>query len=154
MLKSLFCVVFLCFMMQNSYALKQIKEVSYFASLRANETNVRSGPGQNYPIKFTFKLKAIPVKVVNEYDNWLEIEDYEGDAGWITQSLVTKKRMLIIRNDGGLTEMRSKNKDKSKMIYRLENNVIGEYQGCEGQRCEVKIEGKRGWVNKGELFGW
>lgn len=136
------------FFINNSFSAKQIQQVNYFSSLRANETNVRSGPGQNYPIKFIYKLKGIPVKVISEYDNWNEIEDYDGQTGWITQSLVTKKRTLMVYSKKPSIEMRKKPKIDSRLVYRLENFVIAEYLKCEEQFCAIKINGKKGWVEK------
>jgi SH3-like domain-containing protein len=132
---------------------RTIAEVNYFASLRSAETNVRAGPGQNYPIKFTFKLRGLPVRVINEYDNWNEIEDYEGQSGWVTQSLLTKKRTLMIRTEKTFINMHSKNNQKSRIIFRLENNVIGDYLKCVEDWCGIKIKNKKGWVEKEELFG-
>ena len=134
-------------------ASRAITEVNYFASLRAAETNVRAGPGQNYPIKFTFKLRGLPVRVINEYDNWNEIEDYDGQTGWVTQSLLTKKRTLMVRTAKTFINMHSKNNEKSRIIFRLENNVIGDYLKCLDDWCGIKVNNKKGWVPKGELFG-
>ncbi len=152
--KKNFAILIALFLLSSpSFAAKQIQEVNYFASLRAAETNVRSGPGQNYPIKFTFKLRGIPVRVISEYDNWNEIEDYEGQSGWGTQSLLTKKRTVIIRTTKSFINMHSKDSEKSRIIYRLENNVIGDYIKCENDWCGVKVENKKGWVQRGEVFG-
>ncbi len=134
-------------------ATKQIQEVNYFSSFRASETNVRSGPGQNYPIKFTYKVKGIPVRVVSEYDNWNEVEDYEGQTGWVMQSLLTKKRMLMIYSKKPTVEMRKKNNLDAHLVYRLENFVIGEFIKCEEQWCAIKVNGKKGWVEKADVFG-
>jgi len=142
------------FLNQNAFAApKQIQEVNYFSSLRAAETNVRSGPGQNYPIKFTFKLRGLPVRVISEYDNWNEIEDFEGQSGWVTQSLLTKKRTLLVRINKGFTNMHSKPSEKSRVIYRLENNVVGDYLKCVDSWCGIKVENKKGWVAKEDIFG-
>jgi SH3-like domain-containing protein len=132
---------------------KQIQEVNYFASLRAAQTNVRSGPGQNYPVKFTFKLRGLPVRVISEYDNWNEIEDYEGQSGWVTQSLLTKKRTLLVRTQKSFINMHSKPSEKSRVLYRLENNVVGDYLKCVNSWCGIKVENKKGWVEQSELFG-
>jgi SH3-like domain-containing protein len=137
----------------NSFAEPTIQETNYFASLRASETNVRSGPGQSYPIKFTYKIKSIPVRVINEYDNWSEIEDYEKQTGWINQSLLTKKRTLMVRISKDFTDMHNKDNESSRIIYHLENNVIGEYLKCLENWCGVKINNKKGWVLKADLFG-
>jgi SH3-like domain-containing protein len=141
------------FISSNSFCARTIEEVNYFASLRANETNVRSGPGQQYPIKFTFKLRGVPVRVISEYDNWNEIEDYEGQTGWVTQSLLTKKRTLMVRTTKSFINMHGKNNEKSRILYRLEKNVIGDYLKCSEDWCAIKIEGKKGWVEKSEVFG-
>ena len=149
-------IIFLTFVLTPNISFpqqKEILEVNYFASLRASETNIRSGPGQNYPIKYTFKLKGIPVRVISEYDNWNEIEDFDGEKGWVTQSLLTKKRTLIVNTDKSFVNMHKKASEKSKIIYRLENYVIGDYLKCNEKWCSIKINNNRGWVDKKELFG-
>jgi SH3-like domain-containing protein len=148
----LFALIF-CLFSTNVFAEKKIEEKNYFASLRAAETNVRAGPGQNYPIKFTFKTKNIPVRVINEYDNWDEIEDYEGQTGWVSQNLLTKKRMLMLRTTNSFVDMHSKDNEKSRILYHLENNVIGEYLKCMENWCAIKIHDKKGWVEKSALWG-
>lgn len=143
----------LLFLSNTALASRSITEVNYFASLRANETNVRAGPGQNYPIKFTFKLRGLPVRVINEYDNWNEIEDYEGQTGWVSQSLLTKKRTLLIQTKNSFINMHRKDNEKSRIIFRLENNVVGDYLKCLEDWCGIKVNNKKGWVQKSEVFG-
>lgn len=130
-----------------------ISEVDYFASIRAGEANVRSGPGTNYPIKFVFKLQGMPIHVISEYDNWNEIKDFEGQTGWISKSLLTKKRTLMVRTTRSFVNMHQKNSEKSRVIFRLENNVIGDYLKCLKEWCAIKVKNKKGWVRKGDLFG-
>jgi SH3-like domain-containing protein len=149
---TLFFVLFFLFLSE-AFAQRSISQVNYYASLRSNETNVRSGPGQNYPIKFTFKLRSIPVRVISEYDNWNEIEDYSGQTGWVTQNLLTKKRTLMVQTDKSFVNMHSKTNEKSRIIFHLENNVIGDYIKCSEDWCGIKIENKKGWVKKDELWG-
>lgn len=145
--------IFLALPQISSAASRIVEEVNYFASLRSSETNVRAGPGQNYPIKFTYKIRGIPVRVINEYDNWSEIKDYEGQTGWVTQTLLTKKRTVMTRISKTHTDMHSKDTEKSRVIYHLENNVVGDYIKCDDDWCGVKIENKKGWVKKKDLWG-
>lgn len=137
----------------NSFALPKIKETNYFASIRATKANVRSGPGTNYPIKFIFKLQGMPVNVISEYDNWNEIKDFEGQTGWISQSLISKKRTLMVQSSRNLVNMHSKNSEKSRIILRLENKVVGSHVKCLKKWCALKVNGKKGWVKKQDLFG-
>ena len=110
MIKKSFFVTFFAFLLfsQNIFATQQIQEVNYYASLRSNETNIRSGPGSNYPVKFTFKLRNLPVKIVSEYDNWYEIEDHEKSRGWVAQNLITKKRHLMTFSKKNIVDMHTK----------------------------------------------
>jgi len=146
--------LFLIFFCKNNFAAKQVEEKDFFASLRASETNVRAGPGQQYPIKFIFKAKNVPVRVISEYDNWNEIEDFEGQTGWVSQSLLTKKRNLMVKSPQQLTNMHAKSNEKSRVVFRLENYVIGEYLGCNEEWCIIKVKDKKGWVRKNSLYGW
>ena len=132
---------------------KQIQEVNYFASLRAGETNIRSGPGANYPVKYSFKIKHLPIRVISEYDNWCEIEDYEGSRGWVAQNLITKKRHLMTYSKNKIIEMRANNNNDSRIIYHLENYVIGEYLKCENSWCAIRVNSKKGWVEITDLYG-
>ena len=138
---------------QDILATQQIQEVNYFASLRSNETNIRSGPGANYPIKFTFKLRNLPVKIVSEYDNWCEIEEYEGSRGWVAQNLITKKRHLMTFIKKNIIDINTKKNETSKVIFHLENYVIGEYLKCEESWCALKINDEKGWVLSSDLYG-
>ena len=150
LLATIICSIIL---VSNSIAAPKIHEVNYFASLRSQETNVRSGPGLSYPVKFTFQKRGLPVHVISEYDNWSEIKDYEGQTGWIANSLITKKRTLLVRTDKDFINMHKKYNAKSSILYRLENNVVGNYLKCLDDWCAISVENKKGWVERNEVFG-
>src|SRR5258708_20816133 len=67
-----------------------------FASLRADEVNVRAGPGARYPIEWVFKRKGMPVEIVAEYENYRKIKDWQGAGGWAHHSLLPGQRTFII----------------------------------------------------------
>ena len=41
-------------------------ESNYFLSLKNKKVNVRYGPGFDYPIKYIYKKKFLPVKVIDK----------------------------------------------------------------------------------------
>ncbi len=152
--KILFLTLSLLLLLQApSQAFDKPIEKNYFASFRAAETNVRSGPGSQYPIKYTFKLRGLPVKVISEYDNWCEIKDYEGDTGWVNQNLLTKKRTVLVKTAKTFINLTNKPSSKSKTILRLENHVVADFIKCHLEYCGVKVVGKKGWVEKKEIWG-
>lgn len=145
--------IFLFFSFTSFAQQQQVQPQNYFASLRASETNVRAGPGQHYPVKFTFKAKGVPVRVISEYDNWNEIEDYEGQTGWVSQSLLTKKRTLLITTAKEFVNLHAKNNEKSRVLYHLQNHVVVQFIKCVKDWCGVEIKDKKGWIKRSEVYG-
>ena len=58
-----------------------------FASLKADEVNVRAGPATRYPVDWVFKRKGMPVEIVAEFENWRKIRDWQGTSGWVREHL-------------------------------------------------------------------
>lgn len=153
MMKILQVFLLLFLLINDALSSRKIEEKDYFVSLRSNETNVRAGPGQHYPIKFIFKAKNVPLHVVSEFDNWNEVEDYEGQTGWISKSLLTKRRSLMVQTAQDVVNLYSKRNENSRILFKLKNHVIGDYIGCEKEWCMMEVENKRGWIKRNLVFG-
>ena len=54
-------------------------ENANFLSLKKNEVNVRVGPSKDYPIKFTYKKKYLPLQILDKFENWKKIKDFENN---------------------------------------------------------------------------
>ena len=65
-------------------------------SLKNNKTNVRLGPDISYPIKWKYKKKYLPVKILDKHYNWRKIKDFENDTGWIHISQLSNKKLLYL----------------------------------------------------------
>ena len=72
------------------------EETNYFLSLKKNKVYVRYGPGKNYPIKYIYKKKFLPIKVIDKKDNFRRIIDHKKNSGWIHQIMLRKSNSLII----------------------------------------------------------
>lgn len=55
--------------------------------VKANQCNVRTGPGTKNNIAFTVD-KGIPFKVLQKKGQWYQIQHADGDRGWIINTLV------------------------------------------------------------------
>jgi SH3-like domain-containing protein len=124
-----------------------------FVSLRANEVNLRTGPGVQYPIDWVFRRQNLPVEIIAEFKTWRKIRDWQGEQGWIHQSMVAGKRTVIIT--GNTRTLRSKANAKSKSVARIENYVIGNLLSCPGAEgwCRVEVDGFKGWLRRVEFWG-
>lgn len=124
---------------------------SEIRSLKNNKVNVRLGPSKNYPIKFIYKNKYLPVSVIDEHYNWRKIKDYENDAGWVHISQLSRtKTTITIRKNGVIF---SSPTIYSKPIARLEIHNILIIKKCNEYWCKVKNPKTIGWIKKKYLWG-
>ena len=122
-----------------------------FLSLKKNKVNVRQGPSFNYPIKFIYKKKYLPLIIVDKSDSWRKIKDYENNLGWIHISQLSKiKSVINIKNNAILYK---KPTIYSKPIAKIESGRLFVIKKCRNTWCKVKSENYIGWVSKSNLWG-
>lgn len=124
-----------------------------FVTLRAAEINMRTGPGEQYPIKWTYQRPGLPVEIVAEYHTWRRVRDWQGTEGWMHASMLTGRRSFIVT--GETRALRAAADASSRIIARIEPKVTGELDECPaaGAWCRVKIDGLKGWLKRAELWG-
>lgn len=122
-----------------------------FVSINADRVNVRERPGQEYPIKWVYARAGLPVQIVQEFDTWRLIEDFEGDRGWVHSSLLSSRRTIVVKDE--IRPMRRTPSEEARVALRAEPGVIGELLDCEDVWCRVEIAGRRGWLKRDEFFG-
>ncbi len=122
-----------------------------FASLRAAEVNVRTGPGVRYPVEWVFKRRSFPIEIVAEFDTWRKVRDWQGTVGWVHRSMLSGRRTVLVT---GLVRMLySEPAAGAETVARLEPGVVAELLQCEKSWCEVQASGHSGWLRKGEFWG-
>ena len=126
--------------------------VPRFVSLRASEANMRTGPGEQYPIKWTYRRPGLPLEVTKEYHHWRRVRDWQGTEGWMHSSMLTGKRWIIVT--GETRTLRAKPDAGSSALARIEGKVIGQLLDCpKGDWCQVRIDDLKGWIRRGEVWG-
>ncbi len=131
-------------------------ELPRFASLGRDVTNVRSGPGQKYPIKWVVQKKGLPVEIIREFDNWRRIKDHEGQEGWVYHTLLSGKRTALIIGDGAVDayeDMPSHKTQKANVSMRLEPMSLVDVSQCIESWCELHVAGISGWIKRKLIWG-
>ena len=127
-------------------------KIPRFVSLKSDDSNLRVGPGENYPIKLKYIVANIPVEIIDEYKNWRKIIDYEENEGWIHKSLIKGKRFAIV-NTPYQEGLQVFNKPKGNNIGKIGKKNILEVKTCLMNWCKIKYRKNTGWVNKLNLWG-
>jgi len=124
-----------------------------FVSLRADEVNMRTGPGVQYPVEWVYRRRQLPMEVIAEYGTWRKVRDWQGTQGWIHQSMLTGKRTFVITST--VRNVRRKPDSNSATEARAEAGAIGEIKSCgkgEGW-CQIEIGRYDGWLRRVDFWG-
>lgn len=122
-----------------------------YVSLRASEVNARRGPGLDYRIDWVFQRAGLPVRVIDEYENWRRIADSDDARGWVYHSLLTAHRSALVMDPE--VALRADPSDDAPVKARAEQGVVASLRQCQPDWCELEVTRYRGWVRKTALWG-
>ena len=125
--------------------------VPRFVSLHADKVNLRTGPGDRYPIEWVFTRKEMPVEITKEFENWRMIRDWQGTEGWVHERMLTGKRAVVIK--GGIRTLHRQPDVASPAIARAEPGVVARLLECRADWCRIDAADHTGWVQRGDLWG-
>ena len=122
----------------------------YFLLLKNNKVNVRYGPGFDYPIKYIYKKKHLPIKVIDNKENFRRIIDFKNNSGWIHSSQLKKGKSFILLKDQTLFSRPSK---YSRPILKIEKGRLLLVKKCKKKWCKIKTKNYQGWIKKNNVWG-
>ena len=143
-----FLIILFFLLLNFSYVFSE--ETNYFLSLKKNKVYVRYGPGKNYPIKYIYKKKFLPVKVIDKKENFRKIIDHKKNSGWIHSVMLTKPNSLIVLEEKIVFK---KNSKFSKPIVKLEKGKLVNIKKCELNWCKIESDNYSGWIETKNVWG-
>jgi len=140
-------ILILFFFISNSIA----NENNDFLSLKNNEVNLRLGPSFEYPIKLIYKKKYLPVIILDKFETWRHVKDFDNNSGWIHVSQLSKKKSAI--NIINSSIIYKKSTIYSKPIAKLEIGRLVLIKKCKIKWCKITSGNFTGWILKTSLWG-
>ena len=125
-------------------------EKNYYLILKNNEVNVRYGPGFDYPVKYVYKKKNLPVKIIDKSWEWKKIIDLKKNSGWIHDTQLKKGKSFILLEDQILFTNPTK---YSKPIIKIAKGRLLLVKKCKKEWCKVRTENYFGWVKTNNIWG-
>ena len=121
-----------------------------FLSLKKSKVNVRYGPSFDSEIKYIYKKINLPIKQIDQKENFRRIVDLNNNSGWIHVSQVKKSNSIIILENKILFKKPS---NFSKPILRLEKGRMLVIKKCSGNWCNAQTDNYRGWITTNNIWG-
>ncbi|MEE4240020.1 MAG: SH3 domain-containing protein [Desulfopila sp.] len=116
-----------------------------YVSVVKDGVNVRTGPSTSNPVYMEL-FKGYPLKVIDKKDDWLKVQDFENDSGWIYASLIEKSNTVIVSADTR-ANMRSGPGTDNPVVATLERGVILNVIERQDKWFKVKhLSGTEGWI--------
>ena len=123
---------------------------NYYLMLKNSKVNVRMGPGLDYPVKFIYKKKYLPVKVIDKKENFRKVIDHKKNSGWIHISQLKKVNSVIVLSNRILFKKPTFN---SKPIANIESGRLFILEKCKKDWCEVNSQNYSGWITTENVWG-
>ena len=121
-----------------------------FLSLKKNKTNVRFGPGLDYPIKYIYRKVNLPVKQIDKKENWRRVIFLDNNSGWIHWSQLKPSNSVIVTNEKILFKKPS---NFSEPLAKLEKGRLLVIKRYEKEWCNIETDGYIGWVKIKNVWG-
>ena len=121
-----------------------------YLSLKNKLVNVRYGPSFNYPIKYVYKKKYLPIEIIDKKENFRRIIDFKKNSGWIHISQLKKSNSLIILENKILFKKPSR---FSKPLAKLEKGRLLIIKKCKNKWCQVTTGNYKGWIDTINIWG-
>ena len=122
-----------------------------FVSIKST-TNLRAGPGKQYPINWTLTIQNMPVKMLEKGEVYSKVELYDGTVGWIWNATISNKKSLIVLEDSYIYD-----KDKNKIALVKKNTILDKLKCKEliyqVKSCKVSVSNIKGYINETRVWG-
>ena len=127
------------------------EKLPHFAALRADEVNLRTGPGERYPIAWVYHRKGLPVEVTAAFDVWRKVRDSGGTEGWVHERMLSADRSIVV--EGGEQTLFADPTASAQPVARAEAGVVARLLECRASWCRIETQGIKGWLPERGLWG-
>ena len=126
------------------------KPVPRFESLRYSAVNGRKGPSRDHEIVWRYERQDLPVLIIKETRDWVQIRDADGDEVWVHARMLSDTPQVLIVRD---TILRHKAQAGSVGRATLQKGVVAELEECDPRWCRIRAGKYDGWVDRPSLWG-
>jgi len=118
-------------------------QAAEYVSVKKDGVNIRSGPSTSDKVVWQV-FESFPLEVIERKGKWAQVMDFEGDKGWIYDTLLSSKKTVIVKVDTG--NMRAGSTTDDPVIATVKKGVVFDVIEMKGDWLKISY--------KDELTGW
>ena len=121
-----------------------------YVSVKKDAVNIRSGPSTKSKVVWQV-FESFPLKVIKREGKWANVVDFEGDKGWIYNTLITSKKSVIVNVE--TANMRSGSSTGDSIVATVKKGVVFEPLEMKGDWMKVRYKDEiTGWMHNSLLW--
>ena len=126
--------------------------VPRYVSLKFDDVNARSGPGDDYRLLWVYRARGLPLQVVAETADWRRVCDPQHGLSWVKATGVDGRRTALSLQSAPLP-IRAKPDPNARVQAYLAARAVAMLDHCQGGWCKVKASGASGWIQASQVWG-
>ncbi len=127
--------------------------VPRYVSLKFDQVNARSAPGDDSRLLWVYRAKGLPVQVVAETTEWRRICDPERGLAWVHRRTTDGRRMVMRLQPQPLAMLGAPRTGAAVRAY-LAPRALAELDRCNKDGwCKLKAGRQTGWAPAAEVWG-
>jgi SH3-like domain-containing protein len=126
-------------------------KVLRYVSQRADKAYLREGPTYAHRVLWVYRHRGYPFAVLAEFDVWRRVRAADGAVGWMSASMLTDQRTVLVTGKG-----RAKifaDAGGGKVVALADPGAVAGLVACAPTACHVRGEDIDGWIPKDRIWG-
>ena len=121
-----------------------------YVSVKKDAVNMRSGPDTQSNVVWQV-FESYPLEVIKRQGRWAYVVDFEGDKGWIYETLISSKKTVIVNVDSA--NMRSGPSTEDAIIATVNKGVVFDVLEIKGDWMKLRYKNEiTGWMHNSLLW--
>ena len=126
--------------------------VPRWVSLKFDKVYARAGPGEDHRLLWAYRVKNLPVQVVEETADWRRVCDPEGGRAWVHKRTTDGRRMVMNLKDSAL-RLSAQPKENAGVEALWVGRSLGALDRCREGWCQIKVGEAKGWIRQSAAWG-
>ena len=128
-----------------------LDKVLRYVSQRTDKAYLREGPTYAHRVLWVYRHKGYPFAVLAEFDVWRRVRAADGAVGWMSASMLSDSRTVLVTGKGRARIFASA--DGGKVVALADPGATAALQACAPTACHIRGEDIDGWIPKNRIWG-